>query len=80
MMSTPFPQNYQQWQHCITEECRIPLTLEFVTQRLAVWRDAESQETRRFRELYGDAYWRAVIGWFEQAERELGAGRRQPGG
>lgn len=72
MMPTPFPENYAQWLHCITIECGIPLTSKFVADRLAVWRDEDSAETRRFRDLYGDAYLRAVINWFEQAERELG--------
>ncbi|MEM9387644.1 MAG: hypothetical protein AAGA68_21500 [Pseudomonadota bacterium] len=78
MMSTPFPQNYAQWEHCITVECGIPLTSEFVAQRLAVWRNTESDETVRFRSLYGDVYWRSVIGWFEQAERQLGVGGGGP--
>lgn len=74
MMPTPFPETYEQWHHCITVECGIPLTSEFITQRLAVWRNEVSEETARFRKLYGDAHWRAVLGWFEQAEQQL-AGR-----
>lgn len=71
MMSTPFPENYEQWRHCITVECGIALTPEFIKQRLAVWRDEQLPETHRFRELYGDAYLQTVIGWFERAEKEL---------
>ncbi|MEM9760339.1 MAG: hypothetical protein AAF933_13950 [Pseudomonadota bacterium] len=71
MMTSPFPQNYEEWRHCITVECGIPLTADFVSQRLTVWRDEASEETRRFRQRYGDEYWRAVIGWFEQAEKEV---------
>jgi len=70
-MPTPFPQNYEQWHHCITVECGIPLTPSFVAERIAVWRNEQSEETLRFRRLYGDDYWQAVIGWFEQAERQL---------
>lgn len=72
MLPTPFPENYEQWKHCITVECRIPLTPSFVSQRLASWRNDSSEETLRFRRLYGDGYWQLVISWFEQAERELG--------
>lgn len=75
MMPTPFPETYEQWCHCITIECGIPLTLEFVDQRLAVWRDVTSEETSRFRRLYGDPYWQTVIGWFEIAQRELSLAR-----
>lgn len=68
------PQTYAQWRHCITVECGIALERTYVAQRLAAWRNAQSEETQRFRRLYGDAHWRSVIGWFEQAERELAAG------
>ncbi|MEM6486153.1 MAG: hypothetical protein AAF662_14360 [Pseudomonadota bacterium] len=71
MMTSPFPQNYAEWQHCITVECKIPLTAEFVEARLKVWKDESCEETRRFRKRYGDDYWRSVIGWFEQAAGEL---------
>ena len=73
MMNSPFPENYEQWKHCITVECNIPLTPEFVAQRLKVWRDEKLEETARFRKLYGDQHWRAVIGWLEQAEQEVGS-------
>ena len=74
MMTSPIPQNYAEWRHCITVECGIPLTSSFVSERLAVWRDEACEETRRFRKRYGDDYWRTVIAWFEHAERELGQG------
>ena len=73
MMSSPIPQNYDEWQHCITVECGIPLTAEFVSQRLAVWRDESQEETRRFKKRYGDAYLQSVVGWFEEAGRRLAA-------
>lgn len=73
MMSSPFPQNYDEWRHCITEECGIPLTAEFVAERLSVWRDEQAQETQRFRKLYGDEYWQHMVSCFEQAEREVGS-------
>lgn len=65
-----FPETYEQWHHCITVECGIPLTSEFVAQRLEVWRNEQAEETVRFRRLYGDAYWHMVIGWFERAVAE----------
>ena len=72
MMYDVIPETYEHWQHCITVECGIPLTSEFVEARLKVWRDEKSQETARFRKLYGDAHWRAVTGWFERAATDLG--------
>jgi len=73
MMPSPFPETYEQWRHCITMECGIPLTPDFVARRLAVWRDAECEETLRFRRLYGDVHWRSVIEWFEHAAQEAGS-------
>ncbi|MEL6449377.1 MAG: hypothetical protein AAFQ62_15695 [Pseudomonadota bacterium] len=65
------PTTYEQWRHCITVECGIPLTPEYIAQRLSVWKDENTQETTRFRGLYGDAHWRAVTSWFERAQKEL---------
>ena len=65
------PETYEQWRHCITVECGIPLTPEFVAARLAAWRNEDREETTRFRRLYGDQHWQSVISWFERAESEL---------
>ncbi|MFC4297246.1 hypothetical protein ACFO0J_04230 [Castellaniella hirudinis] len=67
------PQSYEQWRHCITVECGIALTPQYVEQRLSVWRNEalEETETQRFRRRYGDPHWRAVRKWFERASREL---------
>lgn len=62
MMNSPFPENYEQWKHCITVDCGIPLTPEFVAQRLNVWRNETLEETARFRKLYGDDHWLARRG------------------
>jgi hypothetical protein len=66
------PQTYEQWHHCITVECGITLTPDFVSQRLTVWRNEQSEETRRFRRCYGDEHWSTVCGWFERTANELG--------
>ncbi|HVW51941.1 MAG TPA: hypothetical protein VHC91_16375 [Trinickia sp.] len=64
------PLTYDQWRHCITVECGLALTPAFIAEGLAVWRNAQSEETSRFRRLYGDQHWNAVTAWFEQAGRE----------
>jgi len=63
------PQTFEQWHHCITVDCGLTLTPTFIKERLTVWRDDNADETQRFRRLYGDAHWQAVLGWFEQAQR-----------
>ena len=71
MMTSPFPQNFEEWKYCITVECGIQLNALFITQRLSVWRNENHEETRRFRQRYDDNHWRSVIGWFAEAERQL---------
>ena len=71
MMASPFPQNFNEWKYCITVECGIELSASFIAQRLLVWKDENHEETRRFRQRFGDNYWRSVIGWFTQAEEEV---------
>ena len=62
---------YDDWKHCITVLCRIPLTLAYVEQRLAALRDPADHRTQKFIATWGEAHLARVIGWFEQAEREL---------
>ncbi|MEN7342127.1 MAG: hypothetical protein AAAFM81_04260 [Pseudomonadota bacterium] len=71
MMNGPIPMSYEEWRHCITVECGIPLTPDFIEKRLAVWQKPDVEETRRFRDLYGEAYLQTIIAWFERAKREL---------
>jgi len=71
-MKTPvIPQTYEQWRHCITVECGIPLTRAFAEERLAVWANRAADETRRFEQLYGAAHRERVLQWFERALGEL---------
>ncbi|WP_429948506.1 hypothetical protein ACQYWY_16415 [Comamonas sediminis] len=72
------PRTYAQWRHCITVECAIPLSADYIAQRLAVWRNAELEETQRFRRLYGDAHWQAVQRWLLQAAQEQERAAAEP--
>jgi len=65
------PQTYAAWRHCITVECGIPLEMAYVDSRLAILSIPESEETRRFRKLYGDTHWQNVLAWFQQARHDL---------
>ena len=60
------PTTYAQWHHCITVECGIALTPQYVDERLRVWNDPNCEETQRFRRLYGDTHWQHVRAWFQQ--------------
>lgn len=72
MKTTPaIPDSYAAWHHCITVECGIPLTEEFIHKRLAILNNPKEYETQRFAELRGAAHLRAVLSWFEQAAKEI---------
>lgn len=62
---------YDDWKHCITVLCDIALTRTYVEQRLAALRDPSDHRTQKFVATWGEAHLACVIGWFEQAEREL---------
>ena len=54
------------------------MSADYIAQRLAVWRNAELEETRRFRRLYGDAHWQAVQRWLLQAAQEQERAAAEP--
>ena len=62
---------YDDWKHCITVLCRIPLTPVYVQERLAALRNPADYGTQKFLATWGAAHLERVIGWFEQAEGEL---------
>ncbi|MEM7695550.1 MAG: hypothetical protein AAF318_13940 [Pseudomonadota bacterium] len=68
--------NYADWKNCIVNLCKIPLTDDFVARRLEELRDENDLKTRKFVETWGEAHRLKVIGWFEEAQAELGAVER----
>jgi hypothetical protein len=71
MKSPVIPQTYEQWRHCITMDCGIPLTRAYAQERLAVWGNPSAEETRRFEQLYGPAHRERVLQWFAQSLKQL---------
>ncbi len=67
------PRTYEEWRSCITEKCGIPLTPDYIAERLRALRDPNDKMTVRFRELYGESQLAQTIAWFERAQRELKA-------
>jgi hypothetical protein len=65
------PLNYDDWKHCITKECGIPLTSEFIEKRIASFEDHNNDYTKKFIEKYGEDYARQVVAWFVLARHEL---------
>jgi hypothetical protein len=71
MMEGPIPQNYEEWHHCITVECGLALTPEFIDERIASMEDAKDFKTKQFVELYGPQHHQQVLAWFHQAKKKL---------
>jgi hypothetical protein len=57
------PQTFEQWKECIQKDCGITLTKKFASERLAVYEDAESSDTKKFITLYGKQHLQNIIQW-----------------
>lgn len=55
----------------IALQCGEKLSQEFINSRLKVLKDTSDPYTEKFRELYGDPYWKALMGWFERAKTDM---------
>lgn len=66
------PRTYQEWEHCITVECGIPLTAEYVAERIAALQDRDDHHTHKFLQTYGEAHHTRTLGWFREAQAKLG--------
>ncbi len=64
------PKTYEEWRHCITIKCGIPLTDTYIRSRLDVLKNETSQEVKKFRNLYGDSHLMQVIDWFTRALKD----------
>jgi len=62
---------YDDWKHCITEICKVPLTREFVARRLLELKDMQNYNTQKLVDTWGEDHRNRIIGWFEKAEIEL---------
>lgn len=67
------PSTYEEWKHCITVKCDIPLTQDYVQERLSALADAKDVHTQKFIERWGAAHHRQVLSWFRRASDEFEA-------
>jgi len=71
--------SYEDWKHCITVLCGIPLTRPYIEERLTALRDPADLSTQKFVATWGEQHRLCVIGWFEQALQEIdGKNRTTP--
>lgn len=70
-MSTSFISiNYDEWKHCITVECGLKLTINFIDERISALQNDNDYHTQQFTRLYGHHHREQVIAWFKLA-REM---------
>jgi hypothetical protein len=65
------PTGYASWRYCIEVKCGIPLTLEYIEERIGVLADYGQEEPQRFVRTYGRAHLDQVLGWFRQVQAGL---------
>ena len=71
-MSTPvMPSTYEEWKHCITVECGLALTPQYVEKRIAALTSNNDEHTKQFVKKYGPEYTQQVIAWFKEAQSRL---------
>lgn len=70
MMEGSIPRNYQEWHHCITVECGLTLTPEFIEERIRLLQDSNDYQTQQFMKLYGAQHHQQVLAWFHQAREK----------
>jgi len=63
---------YEEWKHCITVLCGIPLTTDYINKRIGELKDRNDYGTKKFIDTWGDAHLDQVMGWFEKAKVEIG--------
>ena len=64
--------SYEDWKHCTTQLCGVPLTGPYVEQRPNALRDPADHMTQRIIAMRGEQHRLRVIGWFEQAQQGAG--------
>lgn len=66
------PTTYEEWEHCITVECGIPLTAEYVAERIEALQNMGDYHTQRFISRWGQEHHARTLAWFREAEEQLG--------
>lgn len=64
------PTNYDEWRHCITVECGLDLTVNYIDTRIVALNNDKDHYTQQFVKLYGREYLQQVLGWFTQAQKQ----------
>lgn len=63
--------SYEDWKHCITVSCQIPLTRDYIDKRISELNDSSNQHTQTFINSWGKSHLQQVLSWFKQAKLEI---------
>lgn len=69
----PVPQTYEEWERCITVDCGIPLTPNYVTERIKALENRSDYQTQKFIEYWGEPHYSRTLDWFREAKTRVGA-------
>jgi len=64
-------ENYEDWKHCITIACGIPLTADYIEGRIKSLNNPSDHYTRKFIDNWGETHLVQIISWFERAATEF---------
>lgn len=70
-MSDLIPRRYEDWRHCITQICGIPLTEPYIRERIRALNNNRDHMTTGFVQLYGEAQRQQTLAWFERALKDV---------
>ena len=60
------PTDFNEWVECITKKCGIQLSSTFAKKRLAILTNETHEETKKYKELYGEDHLNNIIHWYQQ--------------
>lgn len=72
---SPVPSTYEEWKHCIEVKCKIPLTSDYVQERITALTDRSDFHTQKFLDRWGEKHHARTLAWFKKAAEELRSSR-----
>ncbi|NTS78139.1 hypothetical protein HR060_14895 [Catenovulum sp. SM1970] len=69
MKQSLIPTNYDEWRHCITVECGLKLTPEYIASRIEALNNNADHYTQQYVKSYGQAQLEQTLAWFKQAQQ-----------
>ena len=71
MENAIIPHDYDTWHHCITVDCELELTPDYIQERISSLQNKKDFRTQQFVRLYGQQHRLNVLAWFQRAQAAL---------